>query len=49
MTLIFHYELTVTSEEEITPNVTGDIIEQILGKTFKKGKCEIKLLRFEGK
>lgn len=43
MTSIFTYGLKVTSEKEITPRITGAIIERILRNHFKNGKCEVKL------
>lgn len=48
MTSEFTYDLKVTSEKEITPRITGAIIQQILDKYFKNGKCEIELTGYSG-
>lgn len=48
MTSEFTYDLKVTSEKEITPRITGAIIERILKKYFKDGECEVELTGYSG-
>lgn len=48
MSSIFEYNLKVTSDKEITPRITGAIIERILKKHFKNGECEVELTGYSG-
>ena len=48
MTSEFTYDLKVTSEKEITPRITGAIIQRILDVHFKNGECEVELTGYSG-